>query len=180
MRDLYLTKDSAGKGRLKTLQLYAQVFQLHQVSREDFRKSFQFYSERPDLTRELFDSVQALGGRDRAAPLSRRHAGEDRHPQKEPARSCLSVSPKQAAQVSTRISAARPFAQRPARGGCSRLSPATSSSPFSRTAVASPGDDPSGSGLRRQRCPTHSPSTWPSRIRFLHQHELGKPVRPSR
>ena len=65
--DLYLGKDSASTARLETLRLYTQVLQLHQVSREDFRKSFQFYIDRPDLSRELFDSVQALGARDRAA-----------------------------------------------------------------------------------------------------------------
>jgi hypothetical protein len=65
--DLYLAKDTAPRAKLETLQLYAQVLQLHQVSREDFQKSFQFYIARPDLSRELFDSVQSLGARDRAA-----------------------------------------------------------------------------------------------------------------
>jgi hypothetical protein len=63
--DLYPGKDSASRVRPSNLRLYAQVLQLHQVSHEEFRKSFQFYIDRPDLSRQLFDSVQALAVRDR-------------------------------------------------------------------------------------------------------------------
>lgn len=56
--------------KLETLKLYQQIFQLHQVSREDFEKSFQYYIGRPDLTRRLFDSAIALGNRERASTLS--------------------------------------------------------------------------------------------------------------
>jgi hypothetical protein len=66
--DMYLAKDSAGgKAKQETLTLYAQVFQLHKVSREDFQKSFQYYIDRPDLSRSLLDSVVKLGNHDRSA-----------------------------------------------------------------------------------------------------------------
>lgn len=65
--EMYLAKDSAGgKAKKETLTLYAQVFQLHKISREDFQKSFQYYIDRPDLSRSLLDSVLKLGNHDRS------------------------------------------------------------------------------------------------------------------
>jgi hypothetical protein len=65
--NMYLTKDSVGvRSKQQTLTLYAQVFQMHKISREDFQKSFQYYIDRPDLSRSLLDSVLKLGNRDRA------------------------------------------------------------------------------------------------------------------
>lgn len=60
----YLAKDS-GKINLKIedLRLYDQVFRLHGITREDFRKSYRFYQDRPDITRTLFDSLLARGNR---------------------------------------------------------------------------------------------------------------------
>lgn len=60
----YLAKDS-GKIDLKTedLRLYDQVFRLHGITREDFRKSYRFYQDHPDITRILFDSLLARGNR---------------------------------------------------------------------------------------------------------------------
>lgn len=60
----YLIKDSAHVNvKMETLKLYQQVFQLHKVSREEFRESYQYYLGRPDLTRPLFDSLLAKGNR---------------------------------------------------------------------------------------------------------------------
>ncbi len=56
--------------KLETLKLYQQIFQLHQVSREDFEKSFQYYIGRPDLTRHLFDSAIALSNHERNSSLN--------------------------------------------------------------------------------------------------------------
>ncbi len=51
---LYLAKDSAIiDKKMETLKLYQQVFQLHQVSRDEFRESYQFYLGRPDLSRTV-------------------------------------------------------------------------------------------------------------------------------
>jgi len=58
----YLLKDSARIDvKMETLKLYEQVFRLHNVSRDQFRKSFQYYLGRPDLTRPLFDSLLTRG-----------------------------------------------------------------------------------------------------------------------
>jgi hypothetical protein len=69
---LYLLKDSARINvKTETQKLYQEVFRLHQITREDFRKSFQYYQEHPDLTRSVFDSLLARGNRLRTESYSR-------------------------------------------------------------------------------------------------------------
>ncbi len=69
---LYLVKDSARINvKTETQKLYEEVFRLHQISRDDFRKSFQFYQEHPDLTRSVFDSLLVRGNRLRTESYSR-------------------------------------------------------------------------------------------------------------
>jgi Domain of unknown function (DUF4296) len=73
------TKDSAGVPKdsarinlkMETLRLYEQVFRLHQVSREEFRKSYQYYLDHPALNQVLFDSLTAKGVRMRTDNYSR-------------------------------------------------------------------------------------------------------------
>jgi len=67
----YLIKDSAKVNvKMETLKLYEEVFRLHKVSREEFRRSFQFYQDHPDITRVLFDSLIARGNRMRSESYS--------------------------------------------------------------------------------------------------------------
>ena len=76
---LYLAKDSAHMSKdsaktntkMETLRLYEQVFRLHQVSREEFRKSYQYYLDHPALNQVLFDSLTAKGVRLRTESYSR-------------------------------------------------------------------------------------------------------------
>lgn len=69
---LYLLKDSARINvKTETQKLYEEVFRLHDISREDFRKSYQYYQEHPDLTRSVFDSLLARGNRLRTESYSR-------------------------------------------------------------------------------------------------------------
>ncbi|HWK08258.1 MAG TPA: DUF4296 domain-containing protein [Puia sp.] len=69
---LYLLKDSARINvKMETMKLYQEVFLLHQVSREEFRKSFRYYQEHPELTRNVFDSLLSRGNRLRAESYSR-------------------------------------------------------------------------------------------------------------
>ena len=68
----YLVKDSARVNvKMETLKLYEEVFRLHKVSRDEFRKSFQFYQGRPDITRTMFDSLLAKGNRARIENYTR-------------------------------------------------------------------------------------------------------------
>jgi hypothetical protein len=69
---LYLAKDSARINlKMEDLRLYQQVFRLHQISREDFRKSFKYYEDRPGLIRTVFDSLLSRGNRLRTESYSR-------------------------------------------------------------------------------------------------------------
>ncbi|HXO73624.1 MAG TPA: DUF4296 domain-containing protein [Puia sp.] len=68
----YLVKDSARIDlKLENLRLYDEVFRLHQVSREEFRKSYLYYMGRADLSQVLFDSLLAKGNRLRTESYSR-------------------------------------------------------------------------------------------------------------
>lgn len=52
--------------KMENLKLYEQVFKIHEVSREEFIRSFNFYLSRPDLNRVLFDTLSARANRRRA------------------------------------------------------------------------------------------------------------------
>ena len=69
---LYLAKDSAHIDRkAETMRLYEEVFRLHQVTREEFRKSYRYYLDHPALNQILFDSVIARGVRARSEMYDR-------------------------------------------------------------------------------------------------------------
>src|SRR5882757_9981071 len=69
---IYLLKDSTRINvKMETLKLYQEVFRLHQVSREDFRKSFKYYQDHPELTRNVFDSLLSRGNRLRTETYSK-------------------------------------------------------------------------------------------------------------
>ena len=61
----YILKDSLKKDsthrkvKLETLQLYETIFKLHGVTKEQFRKSMDFYASRPDLSKNMLDSMSA-------------------------------------------------------------------------------------------------------------------------
>jgi hypothetical protein len=60
----FLTRDSAHiHFKEERLRLYEQVFVLHGVSRDQFRKSYDYYLAHPDLEQALFDSLQSKGNR---------------------------------------------------------------------------------------------------------------------
>lgn len=43
--------------------LYQQLFDLHKTSREEFVKSFTYYSSRPDIIKTMFDTLAIRGNR---------------------------------------------------------------------------------------------------------------------
>ncbi len=62
----FLLKDSARKNtKMETMKLYAEVFQLHHVSKEEFQKSFSYYLSRPDISKIMFDSLSTQSNRHR-------------------------------------------------------------------------------------------------------------------
>ncbi len=56
----YLKKDSATLNvKEETMKLYDEVFAVNHVTREQFKTSYNFYMEHPDITRSMFDSLSA-------------------------------------------------------------------------------------------------------------------------
>lgn len=60
----YVLKDSNKVDvNAERYKLYEQVFKLHNTSKEQFRKSYQYYLSHPEKNRLLFDSLSAKANR---------------------------------------------------------------------------------------------------------------------
>src|SRR5215471_3548463 len=53
----FLLKDSTKNKKDESVKLYGQVFQLHKITADEFKKSLAYYSSRPDLLRPIIDSL---------------------------------------------------------------------------------------------------------------------------
>jgi hypothetical protein len=54
----YLARDSAKIDvKAETFKLYEEIFRIHNTNREEFRKSFNYYLERPQLNEAIYDSM---------------------------------------------------------------------------------------------------------------------------
>jgi|GEM_PF-352941 len=58
-RDGFIVYDSSKDQKTETFKLYAQVFELNKISKDEFIKSYKFYMSRPDIAREIFDSLSS-------------------------------------------------------------------------------------------------------------------------
>ena len=64
--DQYISKDSLKRDKRKANdELMENVFKLHHITRESFKKSLSFYESRPDLNKIIFDSLAADANRHR-------------------------------------------------------------------------------------------------------------------
>ena len=62
-----LTKgDSSVAKKEEAAVVYERVFKLHNITREEFTKSYEFYMSRPDITKVLFDSISSRADRRKA------------------------------------------------------------------------------------------------------------------
>ena len=52
-----LFKDSTMKKKDESIKLYEEVFHIHKITRDKFKKSLDYYSSRPDLFRPIIDSL---------------------------------------------------------------------------------------------------------------------------
>jgi len=60
----YLIRDSVGKNiQQMRYGLYEEVFKIHKISRGTFEMSYDYYSNRPKLMKDIFDSLSASGNR---------------------------------------------------------------------------------------------------------------------
>jgi hypothetical protein len=58
-------RDSSKDLKAETFKLYAQVFAIHKISKDEFIKSYKFYMSRPDIARGMFDSLATKASRRR-------------------------------------------------------------------------------------------------------------------
>jgi hypothetical protein len=56
--EFYIQNDSSVNALEKHAELYQQLFQIHKISKEDFKKSLRFYERHPQLLKPVFDSLQ--------------------------------------------------------------------------------------------------------------------------
>ncbi|MBC7873755.1 MAG: DUF4296 domain-containing protein [Ferruginibacter sp.] len=59
LADYILNKDTTLLKKTESLKYYRQVFAIHQVSKEEFQRSFSFYQSHPALFRAIMDSIGA-------------------------------------------------------------------------------------------------------------------------
>ena len=52
-----LAKDSTKKKKDESIRLYEEIFHVHKITRDKFKKSLDYYSSRPDLFRPIIDSL---------------------------------------------------------------------------------------------------------------------------
>ena len=57
--DYILPKDTSLKPEIESIRMYQQVFRIHQVSREEFQRSLDFYKTHPDFLKPVVDSIIA-------------------------------------------------------------------------------------------------------------------------
>jgi hypothetical protein len=67
----YLPKDSLKPDKLvANEELLEAIFKVHRITREEFKKSLQFYESRPDMSKKIFDSLSDDANRHRQPPAN--------------------------------------------------------------------------------------------------------------
>ena len=56
-------KDTTKKISAEKMKIYQQVFDLNKVSLAEFKKSYLFYMEHPNISKEMFDSISVRASR---------------------------------------------------------------------------------------------------------------------
>ena len=62
LADFVLNKDSTLNRKTESIQFYQQVFNIHHISKEEFRHSFSFYRSHPALLKIIMDSLSVISG----------------------------------------------------------------------------------------------------------------------
>jgi hypothetical protein len=63
--ELFIKRDSLKNLVTENVRLQQQIFTLHNISKEQFYKSYEYYSARPDQMRIILDSVATRGERNK-------------------------------------------------------------------------------------------------------------------
>jgi hypothetical protein len=69
--DFTRMQDSSYLNFSKRAALYDSVFQLHNISKQQYQKSIAYYQSRPDLLKEILDSVKTKSDTIPAKPIKK-------------------------------------------------------------------------------------------------------------
>jgi Domain of unknown function (DUF4296) len=72
--EFYLKKDSSKNIFLQNAALQKKIFSLHQVSKEDFYKSYDYYSSHSSDMRIILDSISIKAERQRNKMMERKYS----------------------------------------------------------------------------------------------------------
>jgi hypothetical protein len=53
----FVMKDSSLNKKNESVKLYEEIFHIHKITRQEFKKSLDYYSTQPDLFRPIIDSL---------------------------------------------------------------------------------------------------------------------------
>ncbi len=84
--DFYLKKDSTKNIFLQNAALQKKIFLIHQISKEDFYKSYDFYSSHSNDMRILLDSISVKAERQRNKMTEKKYSRDHRPALSEPQR----------------------------------------------------------------------------------------------
>lgn len=71
--ELYIKKDSLKNLLAANAALQQKVFDVHHVSKDEFYRSYKYYSDKPDEMRIILDSVSAKAERNRNNVLQKQY-----------------------------------------------------------------------------------------------------------
>jgi hypothetical protein len=57
LNEYVFAKDSSAKLDSSCINMYARVMMLHNITREEFKRSFDYYNAHPSLLRDVLDSI---------------------------------------------------------------------------------------------------------------------------
>src|SRR4051794_13335427 len=60
MAGYYMIKDTSYNGLGKRSMMYNTIFKVHHVTKEQFKKSLQYYESHPDMLKAVLDSMQII------------------------------------------------------------------------------------------------------------------------
>src|SRR5437762_12428050 len=53
----FLLRDSTRNKKAESIRLYDEIFHIHKITQQQFKKSLEYYSSRPDLFQPIVDSL---------------------------------------------------------------------------------------------------------------------------
>ena len=71
----YMKMDTLKNPAIENLQMQQQIFQLHKINKDDFYRSYDYYSSHPDEMRILLDSIVAIGERNKIQMIELHNGG---------------------------------------------------------------------------------------------------------